>query len=107
MAGSLTARTSARCGLQISPLTVLSRPRPATGGGTGRHGDRLDKGKEKGAVLNAERTIVDKKSGEPIATMTSAAMLRGDGGFGGKPGPQPAPHALPQAAPMSHVDIKT
>jgi acyl dehydratase len=50
---------------------------------------------------------VDKKSGEPIATMTSAAMLRGDGGFGGKPGPQPAPHALPQTPPTTHVDIKT
>jgi acyl dehydratase len=39
--------------------------------------------------------------------MVSAAMLRGDGGFGGKPGPQPAPHKLPDGAPQRHVDIKT
>jgi acyl dehydratase len=34
-------------------------------------------------------------------------MLRGDGGFGGKPGPQPAPHKLPEAAPSTKVDFKT
>src|SRR5215467_6878745 len=88
---------------------TLHRPIPPSGTvvGHGRIVDLLDKGKDKGAVLYAERTIVDKKSGEPIATMTSAAMLRGDGGFGGKPGPQPAPHALPQTNPTLQVDIKT
>ena len=67
----------------------------------------LDKGKDKGAVLYAERTLIDKASGAEIATLTSAAMLRGDGGFGGKPGPQPEPHKLPDGAPTMHVDIKT
>jgi acyl dehydratase len=88
---------------------TLHRPIPPAGTvvGTGRIVDLLDKGKEKGAVLYAERTIVDKKSGAPIATMTSAAMLRGDGGFGGKPGPQPAPHKLPETAPALTVDLKT
>ncbi|HJZ34614.1 MAG TPA: MaoC/PaaZ C-terminal domain-containing protein [Hyphomicrobiaceae bacterium] len=66
----------------------------------------LDKGKDKGAVLYAERQILDKASGAPIATMTSAAMLRGDGGFGGKPGPQPQPHPLPATAPALSLDIK-
>ena len=77
-------------------LTV-HRPIPPSGTvvGRGRVRDLLDKGKEKGAILYAERQIVDKASGEPIATMTSAAMLRGDGGFGGKTGPQPEPHRLP------------
>ena len=88
---------------------TLHRPIPPSGTvvGKGRIVDLLDKGKDKGAVLYAERTIVDKKSGEPIATMTSAAMLRGDGGFGGKPGPQPAPHKIPETAPTKRVDIKT
>jgi acyl dehydratase len=75
--------------------------------GRGRIVDLLDKGKDKGAVLYAERTIVDKASGAPIATLTSAAMLRGDGGFGGKTGPQPAPHAVPERAPATRVDIRT
>jgi len=88
---------------------TLHRPIPPAGTvvGRGRIVDLLDKGKDKGAVLYAERTILDKASGEPIATMTSAAMLRGDGGFGGKPGPQPAPHRLPEGAPALTVDLKT
>jgi acyl dehydratase len=88
---------------------TLHRPLPPAGKvvGRGRIVDLLDKGKDKGAVLYAERTIHDKASGALIATITSAAMLRGDGGFGGKPGPQPAPHALPESPPTRHVDIKT
>jgi acyl dehydratase len=88
---------------------TLHRPIPPSGTvvGTTRVTDLLDKGKDKGAVLYAERRITDKASGALIATMVSAAMLRGDGGFGGKPGPQPAPHKLPDGAPQRHVDIKT
>jgi len=88
---------------------TLHRPLPPAGTvvGRGRIVDLLDKGKDKGAVLYAERAILDKASGEPVATLTSAAVLRGDGGFGGKSGPQPEPHKLPDGAPMRHVDIKT
>lgn len=88
---------------------TLHRPLPPSGTlvGTGRIVDLLDKGKDKGAVLYAERTILDKKTGQTIATLLSAAMLRGDGGFGGKAGPQPAPHPLPETAPTVKVDIKT
>ena len=88
---------------------TLHRPLPPSGVVVGktRVTNLLDKGKEKGAVLYVERRIVDKASGTPIATMSSAAVLRGDGGFGGKPGPQPEPHKLPDGAPARHVDIKT
>jgi acyl dehydratase len=88
---------------------TLYRPIPAAGTvvGRGRIVDLLDKGKDKGAVLYSERTVFDKGSGEAIATMTSVAMLRGDGGFGGKPGPQPPPHRLPETAPQVAVDLKT
>ena len=88
---------------------TLHRPLPAEGKvvGRGRIVELLDKGKDKGAVLYAERTIVDKASGEKVATLTSAAMLRGDGGFGGKPGPQPEPHKIPEGKPARHLDLKT
>jgi acyl dehydratase len=39
--------------------------------------------------------------------MIAAVMLRGDGGFGGKPGPQPPPHKLPETAPVKSLDLKT
>jgi acyl dehydratase len=88
---------------------TLHRPIPPAGTVLGRTRivDLLDKGKERGAVLYTERTVLDKASGVPIATMTSTAMLRGDGGWGGKPGPQPAPHKLPESAPTLTVDIRT
>jgi len=86
----------------------VHRPIPAAGTVIGRTRvkELLDKGKDKGAVLFVERQIFDKTRGEAIATMTSAAMLRGDGGFGGKPGPQPPPHALPNGPPALQLDIK-
>ncbi len=88
---------------------TLHRPLPPSGTvvGVSRIVDLLDKGKDKGAVLYVERKLIDKASGEPVATMVSAAMLRGDGGFGGKPGPQPPPYKLPETAPLKSVDIKT
>ena len=75
--------------------------------GRTRNLDLLDKGKEKGAVLFTQRELLDKATGAPVATMTSTVMLRGDGGFGGKAGPQPEPHPLPQSAPARHIDIRT
>jgi acyl dehydratase len=69
--------------------------------------DLLDKGRDKGAVLYSERTILDKASGAPIATMGSTTMLRGDGGWGGKSGPQPAPHPLPDTPPQQSLDLET
>lgn len=88
---------------------ILHKPIPACGTiiGRGRVTDLLDKGKDKGAVMYSERTLFDKATGDKIATMTSTTMLRGDGGFGGKSGPQPEPHVLPQTAPSLMVDIKT
>jgi acyl dehydratase len=88
---------------------TLHRPIPPSGTviGRGRIVDLLDKGKDKGAVLYAERQIIDKASGALIAAVISAAMLRGDGGFGGKTGPRPAPHPIPERPPATRVDIKT
>lgn len=88
---------------------VLHKPLPATGTivGKGRVTDILDKGAEKGAVMYSERTLFDKATGDKVATMTQTTMLRGDGGFGGKSGPQPEPHALPGTAPDTQVEIKT
>ncbi len=57
--------------------------------------------------MYSERTLFDKATGDKVATMTQTTMLRGDGGFGGKSGPQPEPHVLPESAPDTHVDIKT
>ena len=88
---------------------TLHRPVPPAGTVVGRTRivDLLDKGRDKGAVLYTERAILDKATGAPIATMASTTMLRGDGGWGGKPGPQPAPHRLLEGAPELALDLET
>jgi acyl dehydratase len=71
-----------------------------------------DKGADKGAVMYMSRRLVDEKSGEAIATVGSSAFLRGNGGFGGKPGGahgSHAPHPAPDEsrAPDARVSITT
>ncbi len=68
-----------------------------------------DKGAGKGALLESVREIVDLASGQPLATVTQLAMLRGDGGFGAgaSPGAPPPPHPLPARAPDAVCDLPT
>lgn len=67
----------------------------------------IDRGAEKGALMFSERSVTDKASGQPIATLTSTTVLRGDGGFGGPSGPAPRPHALPERAPDASLALAT
>ena len=67
--------------------------------------DVVDKGPGKGALIYSERRIVDRASGEAIATLTQTTFCRGDGGFGGPQRPSPAPHALPERAPDLVCDL--
>lgn len=67
----------------------------------------IDKGEGKGALLYTERTLVDKATGDKLATLTSTSFARGDGGFGGPTGPQPSPHPLPETEPDITCDLPT
>ncbi len=62
----------------------------------------IDKGEGKGALVLSERQVIDKASGEPVATLSQTTFCRADGGFGGpKDGTKreaPAPHVLPERA---------
>lgn len=67
----------------------------------------VDKGKDKGALVMTDCTVVDKTSGEAICTLTSTTFCRADGGFGGPAGPVNTPHRIPDA-PAQHVcDLPT
>jgi len=87
----------------------LHRPLPpkATIKACSRITDIIDKGKGKGALLFVERTLVDRVTGEPLATLKSTTFARGDGGFGGQSGPQPEPHVLPHREPDEVCDLPT
>ncbi|HEV3186125.1 MAG TPA: MaoC/PaaZ C-terminal domain-containing protein [Xanthobacteraceae bacterium] len=88
---------------------TLHRPLPAAGTVIGRTRikDIIDKGRERGALMFTERSITDKATGAPIATLASTTVMRGDGGFGGPSGPTPEPHRLPARAPDAALDIAT
>jgi len=65
----------------------------------------FDKG-EKGAVVVNENIITDE-AGDPIVTIQSALVARGDGGFGGPSEGQPEPHVVPTRAPDRSIDLVT
>ncbi len=85
--------------------------RPLAGAGTliGRLRiiEVIDKGAGKGALVLSERTVTDKATGEPVATITQTTFCRADGGFGGPPRDAPAPHPIPERAPDAVCDLGT
>ena len=67
----------------------------------------LDKGKEKGALVMTECTVLDKTTEEIICTLNSVTFCRADGGFGGPAGPVKAPHPVPDTPPHRVCDLPT
>lgn len=75
----------------------------------------IDKGRDKGAILQQRRILRDKASGEPIATIEHLTFARGDGGFSQTPGngppggdpPPPAKPATPDTEPDLVCDLPT
>ena len=67
----------------------------------------VDKGKDKGALVYQERTVVDKASGEVLCTLKSTTFARGDGGYGGPSDPVREPKELPGGAPDASCDLAT
>ena len=88
---------------------VLHRPLPVAGEIVGRTrvAGLVDKGEGKGALLYLEKQLLDAASEDVLATLQSTIVLRGDGGFGGPPGPVRPPHPAPQGEPDLTVDLPT
>lgn len=92
---------------------TLHAPLPSSGVVVGRSRVThvVDKGAEKGAAVQTERTLRDAVSGELFATLQMQVVCRADGGFAtpdvpGDAGPEPIP-ALPSAAADMYIDIPT
>ena len=75
----------------------LFRPLPPEGCllGRSRVTELFDKGAGRGALVVTERVLLDEATGAPLALLTHTAFLRGQGGFGGDPGPSTPPVAFP------------
>ncbi len=67
----------------------------------------IDKGRDRGALVIAQRTVTDAASGRLIATIDHTTFCRADGGFGGPKVDAPPPHRLPETPPEAHCDIAT
>lgn len=87
----------------------LFRPLPIEGEVVGqtRVTGLVDKGAGKGALMYSQKELRDAGTGELIAITRSTTFLRGDGGFGGPPGPVREPHPVPDAAPDLVIDLPT
>ncbi len=82
----------------------LFRPLPIEGEVVGqtRVTGLVDKGEGKGALMYSQKELRDAGTGELIAITRSTTFLRGDGGFGGPPGPVREPHPVPDGcSPIS------
>lgn len=88
---------------------TLHQPLPATGTmvSTSRCLGVIDKGKEKGALVNVESTVRDAASGTLHATAIMTLFCRGDGGCGGPPDGDLPVHPIPQRAHDLEVTIAT
>ncbi|WP_310633239.1 MaoC/PaaZ C-terminal domain-containing protein [Paraburkholderia sp.] len=86
-------------------------PREATVIGRSRITRVVDKGDGKGALLEIERSLTDKATGEPYATLRQLTFCRGDGGFSAQGGPSdeapPAPPAVPDREPDYVCELPT
>ncbi|MAF49600.1 MAG: MaoC/PaaZ C-terminal domain-containing protein [Rhodospirillales bacterium] len=71
--------------------------------------DILDKGADKGAIVYREKEILNAADDTILATTLDSIFLRGNGGFGGEPGPAPAPpvHKPPDTEPEVTWDRPT
>lgn len=95
----------------------IHKPLPASGTviGTMKVTGLVDKGAGKGAIMVQERSVIDKATGDVLATLEHLTFCRGDGGFsdtpgngpkGGDPAPAAKP-ATPDTAPHLTCDLPT
>lgn len=80
---------------------TLHGPIPAEGTVIGRTRvtDIVDKGEGKAAIVYTEREVVDKATGNSLATLWQSTFCRADGGFGGSPEAPRKPAAMPDGEP--------
>jgi len=67
----------------------------------------VDKGKDKGALVYQERSIVEKASGAVLATLDHVTFCRADGGIGKSDPAPPLPPVVPEGAPDATCDLPT
>ena len=88
---------------------VVHRPLPVAGTiiGKTRVTAVIDKGKDRGALLQTACEVRDGSDHGLICTLTSTTFCRADGGFGGPSCPVQTPHPVPDTPPHHVCDLQT
>ena len=88
---------------------TLHRPLPSAGEVIGRTAieNVIDQGAGRGALIYSRREVIDRASGELLATLASTSFCRGEGGFGGPRGPLKPLHQVPQRSPDALEERRT
>ena len=88
---------------------TLHRPLPVAGRmvSESRCLSVIDKGRDKGALVNIESTICDAQSGQLHATTMMTLFCRKDGGFGGPPDGGLPFHQIPERSHDLEVELPT
>jgi acyl dehydratase len=116
MASVVTAvALRAKCGWDYSRVVLgeqrldLYRPLPATAQllTDSRVVAVFDEGPDKGALISVESEVRLARDDTAVFKLGSTLVARGDGGFGGLPGPVPQPQALPERDPDMTCDLDT
>lgn len=92
---------------ELSVRVHRSIPVAGTAVGRARVSAIVDKGKDKGSLIYMERSILDKSSGDLLATVVQVAFCRGDGGIAKSDPAPPAPPVVPDGAPEVVCDLPT
>ena len=87
----------------------LSAPLPAAGALSvvAEVADIQDKGEGKNAIIMLRARGSDPATGEQIAETLTTLVIRGDGGFGGRPGQRAAAPEFPDREPDARVALPT
>lgn len=95
--------------LHLGQELIFHKPLPPSGTveATTRFTDIIDKGKKLGAQLNTERIVSDASTGEPLCSVITSVLARGDGGFGGERKATPKTDPIPSRDPDKVCDLAT
>ncbi|MGP4058397.1 MaoC/PaaZ C-terminal domain-containing protein [Mycobacterium sp. 4D054] len=69
--------------------------------------DIQDKGEGKNAVVMLKATGSDPDTGQAVAETLTTLVIRGEGGFGGRPGRRPPAPEIPEREPDARVALPT
>lgn len=95
--------------LHLGQELIFHQPLPTSGTvkATTRFTDIFDRGKRLGAQLNTERIVMDAATDQPLCSVITSVLARGDGGFGGERKATPKSDPIPSRDPDKLCDLAT